>query len=485
MDRHVRRRLALSTAVVVAAAVGLAGAPAQADPTTGSIIGQVVTDTGARAAGVRLTAVGNSFGSGVTDADGNYRLDNLAPGDYRLRVEPRAGMSQYANQKRFYFQADVFAVRAGESTSVNETLLPRGAMRGRLVDTDGSPLGGVQVAISYLDGSAFLDTSTDADGRWLFEDIFAGRYQVKFDDYGRGIHQSAFGRTGIAKPDPVTVIAGQAAEVNDTAVARTSMRITATDSLSGAQVMSFSAFAAGSFASSDTGELLLSPVQAGTHRVDVFADGYLGAFNDISLVPGEIAQLAVRLVPQSSIEATVVDAQTGQPVPGICVDAYQLTLAVAHTACGSVSEADGKVKVSGLRAGAYQLFANPVDGTPHTYGAQWVGFGRGTGRQLHAKSFVVGTGETLQGPVIRLDRAGTISGGCPHRTVPPCRGVMSGCSPPIRSAAAASACRSTRRAATPSTSSARTTGRCSSRAATRRRSGAAGSATGTWHSTSG
>ncbi len=419
MIRQTWRRLAPVTVLALAAATGAAvtvAAPAHAALALGSVTGRVVTAAGAPAANVTVRALGQDSGhssSASTAADGTYRIADLPVDGYKVLLQSGAGARQYVPQQRREHLAQVYAVREGETTTVDDTLLPQGSLAGRFVDFDGTPLSGARVSIRDLDGASFHFASTNVQGNWRADGVFAGRYQVHFS-HGGSISQFAYGKVGVAKPDAITVSADATTTVNDTALARTGMRVTATDALTGAPLTSFRVHVANRSASTDTGELVIDGIQAGTHQATVIAEGYFGVDSQVTLAAGQQAQLGSALEPQSFITVRVVDAVTGDPVPDFCVGAPTLTRAIAsERLCGDRTDASGNLRIGWLRPGTYQLFAvRPLMETRPVpdYGAQWVGANGGTGSQLLAQSIRVGRGETVAGPVIRLDRPGVITG---------------------------------------------------------------------------
>jgi hypothetical protein len=77
--------LGMSRAVAIAALLTLAVGAAQ-QPQTGAIAGTVADRSGGVLPGVVITVTGPSVAKGVTNARGEYRIDNLLPGEYRLEA---------------------------------------------------------------------------------------------------------------------------------------------------------------------------------------------------------------------------------------------------------------------------------------------------------------------------------------------------------------------------------------------------------------
>lgn len=87
-SRPLRRRLEPGVLVVAALALFTVAAPARADFTAGDLLGTVTDIHGNRVAAAAVTlSGGGETHRGSTDADGLFRIDNLAPGNYTIEVE--------------------------------------------------------------------------------------------------------------------------------------------------------------------------------------------------------------------------------------------------------------------------------------------------------------------------------------------------------------------------------------------------------------
>src|SRR5512141_1891170 len=76
--------------IVLAALVTFLACQAIGQITTGSILGVVADETGARTPGATVTVTNSDTGitrSLVTDASGRYRAPNLPPGQYEVKAE--------------------------------------------------------------------------------------------------------------------------------------------------------------------------------------------------------------------------------------------------------------------------------------------------------------------------------------------------------------------------------------------------------------
>ncbi len=154
-----------------------------ADAEFGAVAGTVTDESGARLAGVTVTAAGQTA---TTGADGGYRL-LLEPGDHTVRFA-RAGSTPVERP---------VTVAAGGTLTLDATLADSGlgAVRGTVTSgRDGAPVAGAQVAVTGTE----LTATTDAAGTYVLADVPGGTYELRVSAAG---HFSATAA--------VTVAAGQ------------------------------------------------------------------------------------------------------------------------------------------------------------------------------------------------------------------------------------------------------------------------------------
>ena len=143
----------------------LAHRPVAAQPGTLTLSGHVTGSAGGPAAGVTITVTGESSSIPplATDATGGFTVAGLAPGLYTV-TPARAGFV-HAPASRTVTLLDGDAVVDFTEAVVSHT------MAGRVVDANGTPLGGVAIA---LGGPASSTTTTDAAGRFAFFNVAPG-----------------------------------------------------------------------------------------------------------------------------------------------------------------------------------------------------------------------------------------------------------------------------------------------------------------------
>ena len=124
----------------------------------------------------------------TTDADGDYAIEGLASGTYRLGFR-----DEYENyQEEFYDEAsgvevatDVVLGISQDLTGIDARLAPASGIAGTVTGPDGSPLDGVQVQSYSWNGliwSAFDSpvTWTEPDGTYALMGLTGGIYRVEF-----------------------------------------------------------------------------------------------------------------------------------------------------------------------------------------------------------------------------------------------------------------------------------------------------------------
>ena len=140
----------------------------------------------------------------VTDADGKYSFPGLALGEYRVSVvDPTSGplagtKPTEAYTGRYKTTADVTIAEAtGSVIDVNFGFVKPASLgdytwmdvnRDGIQDADEPALPGVTVTLTYEDGSAVTDASgnvvtaktSDANGKYSFENLLPGGYKVSF-----------------------------------------------------------------------------------------------------------------------------------------------------------------------------------------------------------------------------------------------------------------------------------------------------------------
>ena len=118
----------------------------------------------------------------ATDADGNFRVDNVEPGRYRIFFE-RTGFVA-VNERGSKAEINIFTVKPGQTLdNLTFRMLPTAVISGRITDEDGDPMADVRiVAQMEKPGKANREnvgtTGTNDLGEYRLSGLFPGRYTV-------------------------------------------------------------------------------------------------------------------------------------------------------------------------------------------------------------------------------------------------------------------------------------------------------------------
>lgn len=103
----------------------------------------------------------------ITDADGHYEFQPLAPGEYKIKVQPIGS-----------YQPDDSEVDLNRGSCWDLTLRrsPHAQIAGHVRRTDGAPVSSIDVVLIRSDNSSYVTTQTDRDGRFTFDSEAPGSY---------------------------------------------------------------------------------------------------------------------------------------------------------------------------------------------------------------------------------------------------------------------------------------------------------------------
>ncbi|MEU8083266.1 carboxypeptidase-like regulatory domain-containing protein [Micromonospora sp. NPDC049101] len=388
-----------------------AGGTARADDqlfAVGTFTGRIVNTAGDPMPNLPVNAREVDTGAvtgGLTDEQGRYTFATR-PGRYVLSLQPIEGIDQvqYVPGKLDQESATVFQVKADEATVVNETALQAGTLSGRFTTAAGAPLADAQVSINTRGGGVGAYTETDANGEFTVQ-LLPTSYLVGL--YAGDRHQYYRGKLISEEADPVEVRGGQQTRITDSLLGTGSVTVRAVDSVSGAPIANF---CAQSVCSNGTGTVTVTGLPQGSHTIYLDVPDRLHFNREVTGVRVKAdgdTKLTVKMRPGALISTTVLDRQSGRPVPDICLDTFLPKQAKLSDGYGYCSDQTGKITVGPFDAGNYKLFAVPRDSN---YGRQWVGVNGGTGDEREAAVVTATVGQVATGPQISLDRAGTVTG---------------------------------------------------------------------------
>ncbi|MGB9237520.1 MAG: carboxypeptidase-like regulatory domain-containing protein [Terriglobales bacterium] len=214
MPTSMKRSLFLAFFLVRALSLASAQEPTPA-PKISSIAGTVVKEPGSEPLKKVLVQViaehqGESYTT-ATDADGHFRVDNVAPGRYSIFFE-KTGFAG-VNARGLKSDTNVLTVQAGQSL---EDLLfrmsPTAVISGRVTDEDGDPMHEVRVFVQRKKpGKAGREgvgmAGTNDLGEYRLAGLFPGEYWIvampppDFRDYERQREKSPPDGNNADKPD--------------------------------------------------------------------------------------------------------------------------------------------------------------------------------------------------------------------------------------------------------------------------------------------
>ena len=185
--------LATATPVVLLDGTDTTGVDAELGGAS-AIAGTVSGDVGAGPDQTFVTAyhqVGGSWlvaGGDLADFTGNYRVDGLTAGAYRLLFSDagHAYLPEYYDDASDIATASDVMVGADETvTDVDASLALGGRIAGRVTGGSGEPVGGVSVGVFQWQGGAWAPgwwDTTASDGSYQVAGLSAGSYRVGFQD---------------------------------------------------------------------------------------------------------------------------------------------------------------------------------------------------------------------------------------------------------------------------------------------------------------
>lgn len=182
----------LMLAALLACALSLSGASVASAAGSARIEGQV-TEAAHPTTGVKgvevfvLTAATRAFaGSATTNASGEYRVENLAAGSYKVEFIPAnesVFAQQYYNNKRTFTEASELALsEGGTAAGIDAQLREGGKVSGMVTNTSHVAVRGVEVFVLSTAGGEFVGKSanTGASGEYTAVGLPAGSYTVEF-----------------------------------------------------------------------------------------------------------------------------------------------------------------------------------------------------------------------------------------------------------------------------------------------------------------
>lgn len=291
----------------------------------------------------------------TTDADGRFEIEGLAPGKHKV-------VARHAD----YTEASE-TVEVKENGAVVELRMSTGGViAGTVLSPGRQALSGVNVGLSAAGEPGFgramgmggQTTTTDPGGRFRFDHLGAGRYEV-----------SASLRGATSAPADVVLQAGESNEsVALTLSAGATIRgvVSGLPEASRAGVMVTANGPQGFFSSTRTGadgsfELTGAPSGAITLRATAgdFLSGTRSGLRQISVEDGQ-TEVAAEIVLESGYALTGRVLKGSEPVPGANVFAFAQG---SGRSASARADDGGSYRLEGLQKGTYNVNASAPSGT--------------------------------------------------------------------------------------------------------------------------
>ncbi len=306
-----------------------------------TISGQVTNSAGTPLAGACVSASSagpdsQSF-EADTDSNGMYAITGLAAGTYTVEVDGCSAGN---------FAADTITgvqVTAGQTTTENATLVPPGAVTGKVTDSSGNPL--VGACVTVMDSAGRTGTiHTDASGAYSLTSVPPGTYTFTFSGCSAGNYLS---NTVTVQVNPGQTITENATLVRPGTITGKILN-TFKNSVVGACVTASPSGSATTTNSS--GVYTITGLLPGTYTLTIKGCTGGSYFNQtisgVQVNDGATTTENVTLVGPGTITGKILNTD-GTPVAGACVTGSPSGTATTNSS--------GVYTITGLTAGTYTL----------------------------------------------------------------------------------------------------------------------------------
>ena len=428
-SEYYNNKATLATADPVAVTEGqtTAGINAALAQFGGWITGKVTNSagTGLEDVYVEVYDAGGSYvGDSYTDANGDYRIVGLATGSHRLFFEDYndAYLSEYYNDKATLAAADPVAVAEGQTTAgINAVLARSGWISGRVTNSSGESIPGVDVIAYDANGFYVSGAVTDANGDYTVAGMTTGSYRLYFEEEnGDYVSEYYNDKATLGAADPIAVTAGQTTQGIDavlTAWGRISGKVTNSSAaaIANIEVNAYDASGTlvGTARTNASGDYTIGPLGDGNYRVRFYDDTgwYLGEYyNDktalatadpVAVTEGQTTAGINAVLARSGWISGTVTNSSGAGLGSITVMAYDAGGSLVRSA---TTDSNGGYTVAGLATGSYRIRFDDAAGA---YAGEYY---NDKSTLATANVVTATTGQTTSGINAVLATAGHISG---------------------------------------------------------------------------
>jgi RHS repeat-associated protein len=338
-------------------------------------------------AGATVTAYttsGSYVTSATTNAKGEYALERLPSGSYKVgfNATEQNLVPQYYEAKSALGEAAAVSVTTGSTTfGIDAALQAGGGLSGTVTNAvTKAPLASAYVSVQSTSGSYEATGYTNTKGEYSVKGLAEGAYKVYF--YASGFETQYYnGKRSLSEADPVSVTAGAVATGIGAAMQSLgSIEGTVTDAGSDSGISGVEVCADGqgegyyeSCVTTGTGgKYTITGLLAGTYKVGFFPGGeYLEQYyngkasyeeaNTITVGNEPVTGIDAALQTSGHVKGTVTSKAGGQSLGAIEVCAEPIGEG-PFGGCAQTSS-DGTYDISGLGTGSYHVEFIPEEGT--------------------------------------------------------------------------------------------------------------------------
>lgn len=365
-----------------------------------------------------------------SDVNGNYVINNLIPGCYKINFDKYQYVNQWYNNKSDINSALEVTVASGNNTSgIDAVLVKKGGITGKVSDgASGSGLAGITVEVyDYATGKLTTTTTTDSSGLFLIAYLPDNRYKVKFS--GKDYLSHYYIDANAQNATPVEVKAPALTQVNTFMVKGGSIAGKVTDAETGQGLPNITVTIYGEspdalsqvtrtgvdgtyvFASLPSGTYKLQFADYSVPRSDYISQWYQNSTDMTNATPIALAAptaitgIDASLKKPGSISGIVTDSSTGNGIAGLFVVA--LDASTGNWVASSTTDVTGKYLLAPLKEGTYVVKFDGGGFSQSGYISQW--YNGKNSMETAAKVAVIASRSTT-GINAALVKGGSISG---------------------------------------------------------------------------